>query len=130
PPDFPGPVGEARKRLYRFIASYDNEQTFRDFAQNKELYLVPAMSWLGSNGTIVGVELEYRRTRTALDSGLVAPNNDITLVAPANVRYQEPSDYLNEDGKTATVTLKKLLAHAVAWNVNWRSVWHNDDTNG
>jgi iron complex outermembrane receptor protein len=128
--DFTGPIDKGRKLLYRVIGSYDDEETFRDFATNKDLYIVPTLSWLGWSGTIVTLEAEYRRTRTALDSGLVAPNNDIDLVAPVNVRYQEPGDYLNEDGKTASLSLKKLFGTGLTWNVNWRSVWHSDDTKG
>jgi iron complex outermembrane receptor protein len=128
--DFTGPIDKSRKLLYRLVAAYDNEQTFRDFAENEDLYVVPSLSWLGWHGTILNLEFEYRRTRTALDSGLVAPQNDITLVAPINVRYQEPADYINEDGKTASLSLKKLFGGGLTWNVNWRSVWHEDDTKG
>jgi iron complex outermembrane receptor protein len=128
--DFTGPIDKGRKLLYRLVASYDSEQTFRDSADNKDLYIVPSLSWLGWEGAIVNFEVEYRRTRTALDSGLVAPRNDITLVAPIHVRYQEPADFLNEDGKTATLTVKKLFGAGVTWSASWRSVWHQDDTKG
>jgi iron complex outermembrane receptor protein len=128
--DFTGPIDNARKFLYRLVASYDDANDFRAFAENKDLYIVPSMSWLGWEGGIVNVEFEYRRTRTALDSGLVAPNNDIRLVAPITVRYQEPADYLNEDGKTVTLSLKKGFKNGLTWNANWRSVWHGDDTKG
>lgn len=128
--DFTGPFDQSHKVLYRFIASYDDGNDFRKFAENKDLYLVPSVSWLGWDGGVINVELEYRRTRTALDSGLAAPNNDIRLVAPIDVRYQEPSDYLNENGKTLTFGLKKAFRSGLTWSVNFRNVWHNDDTNG
>jgi iron complex outermembrane receptor protein len=128
--DFTGPIDGSRKLLYRLIAAYDSDESFRAFATSNEVYVVPTVSWLGWGGTVVNLELEYRRTRTALDSGLVAPRNDITLVAPITVRYQEPDDYLNEDGKTASLGVNKLFANGLTWNVNWRSVWHEDDTKG
>ena len=128
--DFTGPVDRNRKLLYRFVGSYDDANDFRAYAKNKDLYLVPSVSWLGWTGAVVNVELEYRRTRTALDSGLAAPNNDITLVAPIGVRYQEPADYLNENGKTATFSLKKAFAAGLTWTLNFRNVWHADDTKG
>jgi iron complex outermembrane receptor protein len=128
--DSTGPIDHDRKFLYRFVASYDDENDFRELAQNKDLYIVPSISWLGWNGAVVNMEFEYRRTRTALDSGLVAPNNDIRLVAPITVRYQEPADYLNEDGKTATLSVKKALPMGMTWTLNFRNVWHGDDTNG
>jgi len=128
--DFTGPIDSARKFLYRFVASYDDANDFRAFAENKDLYIVPSVSWLGWNGAVVNLEFEYRRTRTALDSGLVAPRNDIALVAPITVRYQEPAEYLNEDGKTATLWVKKTFAKDVTWTLNFRNVWHGDDTKG
>lgn len=128
--DFTGPIDKGRKLLYRLIASYDNEETYRDFAINKDLYVVPSFSYLGFDGAVLNAEFEYRRERTSLDSGLVAPNNNIKLVAPMNVRYQEPGDYLNEDGKTFSFNAKKQFAGGLNWTTNWRSVWHSDDTKG
>ncbi len=124
--DLTGPIDSGRKFLYRFIASYDDENSFRDNVTNKDLYLVPSLSWMGWAGAVLNIEAEYRRTNTSLDSGLVAPFNDIKLVAPANVRYQEPSDYIEETGKTITTSLKKSWANGVTWTANWRSVWHED----
>ena len=128
--DLTGPLDKGRKLLYRLIASYDNEETFRDFVRNKDLYIVPSVSYLGFDGAVLTAEFEYRRERTSLDSGLVAPDNNIALVAPINVRYQEPGDYLNEDGKTFSFNAKKLFASGLSWSTNWRSVWHTDDTKG
>src|SRR5260370_24411565 len=126
--DSTGPLEENRTWLYRFIASYDDANDFRDNVQNKGLYVVPSVSWLGWEGAVLNMEFEYRRTRTSNDSGLVAPNNDISLVAARNVRDQEPGDYLNENGKTLTTTLRKSFKNGATWTANWRSVWHDDDT--
>src|SRR5262249_7590158 len=71
--DFTGPFDQSHKLLYRFVASYDDDNEFRAFSENKDLYLVPSVSWLGWNGAVINLEFEYRRTRTAFDSGLVAP---------------------------------------------------------
>jgi len=127
--DVTGPIGGDRRLLYRVVGAYDSDQTFRRFAKDTDLYVVPSLSWLGWEGAVLNVELEYRRTRNANDSGLVPPNNDITLIADRTVRYQEPKDYLNENGKTLSLSLNKLFANGFNWNVNWRSVWHDDDTN-
>jgi iron complex outermembrane receptor protein len=124
--DLTGPFDRGRKVLYRMIASYDDEGSFRDFVKNRDLYVVPSLSWLGWEGTILNLEVEYRRTRTSSDDGLVAPNNDITRVAPITTRYQEPGDFLNEDAKTASLSLKKVFAAGLTWSTSWRSVWHGD----
>lgn len=128
--DLTGPLDKNRKVLYRFVASYDDENTFRDNTENKDVYLVPTLTWLGWKGGVVNLEFEYRRTRTSLDSGLVVPNNNLALIAPVNVRYQEPGDYLNEDGRTVTASVRKMLARGFTWNAAWRSVWHEDATKG
>ena len=126
--DLTGPVDKNRTLLYRFIGAYDRDHSFRDFVDNSQLYVVPSFSWLGWQGAVMTLELEYRRIRTSVDNGLVAPNSDIRLVAPINVRYQEPGDRLSENGKTATFFLKKSFASGVQWNLSWRSVFYNDDT--
>jgi len=126
--DSTGPIDTARKWLYRFVASYDDANDFRDYVNNRDTYLVPALSWMGWQGAVLNLEFEYRRTRTSNDSGLVAPNNDLSLVAPRHVRYQEPADYLNENGKTLTSNLRKTFGNDWTWTATWRSVWHDDDT--
>jgi iron complex outermembrane receptor protein len=126
--DLTGPVDAKRTLLYRLVAAYHEDQSFRDFVDNSQWYVVPSFSWLGWQGGVMTVELEYRRTRASVDNGLVAPNNDIRLVAPITVRYQEPGDWLHEDGKTATLFVKKSFANGVNWNLSWRSVFHDDDT--
>jgi len=128
--DLTGPIDRDRRLLYRLVAAYDDVKAFRDFAKSSEVYAVPSLSWLGWQGTILNVEFEYRRRRTSLDNGLVAPNNDIKLAAAITTRYQEPNDYQNEEGKTASLSLNKVFANDLTWNVSWRSVWTGDETKG
>jgi iron complex outermembrane receptor protein len=126
--DLTGPLDSGRKLLYRFIASYDNARSFRAFGKTSDLYVVPSVSWLGWLGTIVNLELEYRRVRGFADDGLVAPNNDITRVAPITTRYQEPDDYQNENAKAANVSLRKAFGNGFNWSAAVRSVRSDDDT--
>jgi iron complex outermembrane receptor protein len=124
--DLTGPLGNSTKFLYRLTAAYDNAKSFRDFTDGEEIYVVPSATWNASAGTILIVESEYRRTSGAFDNGLIAPRNDINFVAPITTRYQEPDDWVKEQGWTASTYLTKLFSGGVSWNLNWRGVFHHD----
>src|SRR6185503_2957480 len=73
---------------------------------------------------------EYRHERAGYDDGLVAPAGDITKVAAAQVRYQEPDDYMREHGGVATVRFTRELKRNLTWKTSWRDVVHNDYRQG
>lgn len=129
--DFTGPFGATRRFLYRFIAAYDKADSFRDFADKKEdIFLAPSVTWNISGGTVLTAEGEYRRIRGPWDVGLIAPQNNIALVAPLTTAYQEPGDYENDTGGGFAAHLTK--AFAAGWNLNtsWRSVTSSEDRSG
>ena len=124
--DLTGPLGNSTRFLYRLTAAYDNAKSFRDFTDTSEIYVVPSVTWNASSGTILTVESEYRRTSGRFDNGLIAPRNDIDFVAPITTRYQEPGDWIKEEGWTASTYLTKLFSGGLSWNLNWRGVFHHD----
>lgn len=129
--DLTGPLGSSGKLLYRLLFSYDSDDSFRTGVSNDEdIYVVPSISWVPASGTALTFELEYRREHFALDNGLVAPQNDIRLVAPIETRYQEEGDHVNEEGMTGTLHFNKAFASGLAWNATFRSVLHDDDRKG
>jgi iron complex outermembrane receptor protein len=127
--DFTGPVGGNNKRLYRFIASYDDNGSFRDFVRNKDLLVAPSFSFLAER-TIVTFEGEYRHNDGNLDQGLLAPQNDIHFVAPIHVRYQEPDDFANNTGWAGAGYLTRSFASGLVLNATWRSVIQKDQRVG
>jgi iron complex outermembrane receptor protein len=127
--DITGPIGSG-KVLYRLVASYDKLNSFRTLANNKDLLIVPSLSFNLGPGTILTVEGEYRELDNSLDQGLVAPQNDIDFVAGITTRYQEPENREREEGWAANAYLSKAFAGGVNWNFTWRSVWHDDDRKG
>ncbi|HET7745957.1 MAG TPA: TonB-dependent receptor [Vicinamibacteria bacterium] len=129
--DFTGPIGKSNSFLYRVLFSYDSDDSFRTGIENDEdIYVVPSVSWTSASGTVLTLELEYRREHFALDNGLVAPRNDIRLVAPIETRYQEADDHVNEEGLTGTLHFNKAFAGGLGWNATFRSVVHDDDRKG
>ncbi|HEY2941091.1 MAG TPA: TonB-dependent receptor, partial [Vicinamibacteria bacterium] len=124
--DFTGPIDKNRKFLYRLVASHDTTDSFRDFVDNKSDYVVPSLTWNMSQGAILTVELEYRHDDVSFDHGLAIPRNDIRLIAPLNVRYQEPGDFLRETGRAGGVYFTKAFNTGLLWNLTFRSVFHND----
>lgn len=124
--DFTGPIGANNKVLYHFISSHDDSGSFRDFVRNKDLLVAPSLSFVPSPRTVVSLEGEYRYNDGNLDQGLMAPQNDINFVAPINVHYQEPGDFLNNSGWAAA----GYLTQSFALNATWRSVIQKDERLG
>ncbi len=122
-----GPVGDSTRFLYRFVAAVESAESFRDFVDNSEVFVVPSLSWNVSPGTMLTLEAEYRKIDNAFDNALMAPLNDIRFVGPITVRYQEPDDFQNEKGWTVSAFFNKLFAGDTNWNLNWRSVLHDDE---
>jgi iron complex outermembrane receptor protein len=128
--DFTGAVAPGSTLTYRFIFSYDRDSSFRTAATENNVYVTPAITWTPSATTSLTVQSEYRSERTSLDNGLVAPNNDIALVASPQTRYQEPHDSLREDGASAGAHLAHALSSRVIWTTSWRSLFHDDERQG
>ncbi len=128
--DFTGPIGRSNKVLYRLIASYDENHSFRDLVQDTDLLIAPSLTFNLSPGTLLTLEGEYRDLDKSLDQQLMAPQNDIRFVAPINVRYQEPDDKELDKGTTAAAYLTKAWGGGLSLNANWRSVWHEDIRRG
>jgi iron complex outermembrane receptor protein len=112
--------------LYRFIAETGYTEGFRVNSYEQPLYVAPAVTWNVREGTEVTLQGEYRRDKSHYDTYLVAPHKDISFVAPIDTNYQEPGDYLLEEGRTATLTVHQDLTNKFRANFAWRYVSHDD----
>jgi iron complex outermembrane receptor protein len=128
--DLTGPFGHSNKVLYRLIASYDDNRSFRNFVQDTDLLIAPSLTFNLSPGTLLTLEGEYRDLDKSLDQQLMAPQNDVSFVAPINVRYQEPDDKELDHGTVAAAYFTKAWGGGTTLNANWRSVWHEDIRRG
>lgn len=128
--DLTGPVGDGERYLYRFIASYDDSTSFRDFVDSEDLLVAPSFTINFSPSTFLTLEGEYRDIESTLDQGLIAPEQDIDFVAPITTFYQEPGDFENEEGWSLSTFLTHQQGSSTTWNVNTRSVFHEDARKG
>ncbi|HET6972160.1 MAG TPA: TonB-dependent receptor, partial [Phenylobacterium sp.] len=115
---------------YRLIAEAGKTHSFRDFSYERPVFIAPSVSWNLDPATTITALFEYRHTRIHYDSFLVAPRNDISLVAPINTTYQEPSDYQTEEGATGTLLANHEFNEHIKANVGYRYVDHEDIAHG
>lgn len=123
--DTTGRVDEDGHLLYRFVGDHGDRDTFRDYGFDKTTYLAPSLTWnIGGAGgaTHVTTQFEYRKSKTAFDQGLVAPDRDMSLVAPVTTFYGEPGQFREEEGKTASLFVSHAFDNGWQWNTSVRSV--------
>jgi iron complex outermembrane receptor protein len=128
--DSTGPIGSTGALAYRFIAEYGYERGFRTNSYERPLYLAPSVTWNLTPDTHATLQIEYRRDKSHYDTYLVAPHKDISFVAPINTTYQEPGDFLLEEGTTATLLFAHEFNSNWTANVDYRYVNHSDLARG
>lgn len=128
--DYTGPIDSSGKLLYRFIGELANTHTFRENGYERPLYLAPSLTWNIDPRTALTTQFVYHRTQTSYDTYLVAPNLDINLVAPIYTRYQQPSDFLREIGRSTTFLFHHDFWNGMSLHVDYRYVYHTDLANG
>ena len=128
--DSTGPIDKDGKFLYRLVAEYVDDSTFRDHGFAKSKYVVPSLTWNISDQTQARIFAEYRDEDHALDNGLAIYNNDIKNAASLTTRYQEPDDTLTETGYVGGLTLDHSFSDSLLWRMNYRYVWHKDTALG
>jgi iron complex outermembrane receptor protein len=128
--DLTGPLNDSGSLAYRLVGEVQNRDGFVDNGFGKSYFVAPSASAQLGPDTDLLLQLEYQYSNTALYDGLVAPNNDITLVADLTTRYQEPDDYQKEEGYTGGITLEHHFSDNITWRTQARAVYHEDVTFG
>lgn len=128
--DMTGPIAGSDRFLYRLIVDDANKDTFRTYSYNRGSYVAPSFSWLISDATKLTLAYEYQHLLYSYDTYLVAPNDNIGLVAPITTRYQQPSDWELEHGNVLSSFLTHKFANGFTWHIGTRSVWHDDEARG
>ena len=70
--DASGPLTANRDLLYRFIASGQDSQSFRDFNYTRRLFLSPTLTWTPASGTSLRLYTEFLGGSNLNDRGLIA----------------------------------------------------------
>ncbi len=128
--DATGPIAGNDHFLYRLIADDTNEDTFRAFSYSRNQVIAPSFTWRISDRTKFTLAYEYQHVRFSYDTYLVAPDSDISLVAPITTRYQQPSDYETEHGSVLSSFFEHTFSNGFSLHVSTRDVWHTDEAHG
>jgi iron complex outermembrane receptor protein len=87
--DATGPLGQ--DVFYRFNLDYQNEGSFRDFVQNKEIALFPTLQWRASDRTQATADFMYEKGSMFLDNGIPFLPNGTPANVPIGSNYADPS---------------------------------------
>jgi iron complex outermembrane receptor protein len=125
--DFTGPIADG-KFLYRVVGEYNDRDSFRDFAFEKNKFIAPSFTWNIGDSTKATVHGEYRWRDASQDFYVPAPNRDVSLIPDRNIRLQEPDDHLIEIGYVAGFSFEHRFANDSVFKFATRSVRNEDDT--
>ena len=128
--DLTGPLNDSKTILYRLIAQYGYDNTFRTAAFTRPFFVAPSLTWKVDDNTSITAQVEYRHTATAYDSYLVAPFYNVALMPNYGTRYQSPTDLQTEDGVAQSLQATHDFGNDIKWNFNYRNVKHNDTAVG
>lgn len=125
--DATGPITSDGSLSARFVGEGGYTRGFRDFSYEKPIYAAPSLTWKLGDRTTITAQGEYREVRTHYDTFLVAPNLDATKVARITTTYQEPDDYLHEEGAAGSLFVTHRFSDSIKFNLGYRYVDHTDD---
>lgn len=93
--DATGPLTKNEALLYRFNFSYENAGSFRNFVDNKSVFIAPVVRWNISPQTQITAELEYQRFNQMGDPGIPDLNGRPASV-PRNLAVHDPLNNRNK----------------------------------
>ena len=103
--DLNQPLTEDGKLLARFIASYQNSDSFRDrFIDSERIQVAPSLRWVPTSRTTIDLELEYYEQDQQNDFGLVAVDGN-ALALPRDRFLGEPGDRIKADELRVQTTI-------------------------
>ncbi len=111
--DFTGPINASKTLLYRFVAAYEEADSFREQVNSDRWTLLPALTYILKPGTQVTVTHEHLESRQTADAGLPIFNGDVTVRLPRE-RFLSLPDRDFEIFKRAS---RAFLDHR--FNPNW-----------
>ena len=112
--DATGPLLKQDNLLYRLNISYENSGSFRDFVENKSVFIAPVIRWNISPRTQITAELEYLSVDNTNDPGIPRIGN-----RPAPVpRSRYVSEPLHNDHKGDRYFIGVHWSHQ--FNDNWQ----------
>ncbi len=105
-------LNESGSLLYRFNMSYENSGSFREFVDNKKLFIAPVVQWKWSDRTQITFDGEYSKGKVRPEYGTVAIGR-----RPANLPIERN---LGESFSKADYT---ALLGGFNWSHEFNSQW-------
>ena len=92
--DATGPLSSNKSVLYRFTASYENDDSFQTYGYNKNLMFNPVIKWNYDENTWIRVSDQYQQNRTdQIFTFFPTYNNVVPLYQGRSTNYGPPSPY-------------------------------------
>ncbi len=127
--DTTGPIDSGKHWLYRFIASYEKNATWRQFDWGRNHYFFPSLTYRLDENTEVTTKVEVisqHRFSTA-DQQLVAPLQQIALIpSDHSIVYQDPSNTEYDRGEVYSLFARHTFANKWTSKFSFRDVQHVD----
>ncbi|SDR89225.1 TonB-dependent receptor [Opitutus sp. GAS368] len=127
--DSTGPLDEGRHWLYRFIASYEDLNGFRQFDFGKNYYFYPSLTYRFDPDTEVTFKIEIDRQRrySSQDSYLAAPFLLIANVpADHSLSYTDRNNEEYDKAETYNLVFRHRFDNQWTLKLNVRDVQHGD----
>lgn len=112
--DMTGPVTSDNNLLYRVIAAYQTNESFREFDHNNHIFLAPRLHWAPTEDTQANLYLEFLHDRSSADLGIPVINNYIAPV-PISRNYGAPDSLANTN-----YDVRAGLNWTHAFNPDWK----------
>lgn len=127
--DATGPLDSDERLLYRFIASYEDASTWRQFDWARNYYIFPSLTYRFSDNTELTAKAEFHRERrfAIQDQALVAPGNLVANVpTDHSIVYQDPDNSGFDRGNVYNLVFSHHFQNEWTTKVNYRYVDHAD----
>lgn len=86
--DTTGSLNKSESLLYRVNFAFDQAESYRDFVNNRNVFVAPSLLWKIGSKTTFGAEFEYGNFRNDFDRGF--PLIELFLNEPVNKNFAEP----------------------------------------
>ena len=124
--DTTGAIDGGGRWLYRFIASYEDKDSFRDYYFEHNKYFYPSLTYKWDNNTWFNLKGDYVREDRQANDGLAVPFLNLAFLPPINVTYQPPDTRDSDYGESLSAAFHTVLLGRWTLNAAYRATWHTD----
>ncbi|MHC9084668.1 TonB-dependent siderophore receptor [Luteimonas sp. RIT-PG2_3] len=117
--DVGGPLDSGGTWLGRFNASYEDAGSFREFVDNRQLFVSPVLEWRPDADTSLLLRIEYIERDAAFDRGF--GNSPLFLDQPISRNYGEPFMRVEKQQWTTVIEFNRQLNDA--WRLRLGTFW-------